>query len=143
MLDKNSQLLIVEQLKEAEKHTSGEIRVFMEHHCSYVDPMRRAREVFLQLKMGETHAHNAVLIYIAITDRQYALFGDHAIYEKAGGPEFWNKAAGALKGHLVKSEIAQGICNCIKELGVVMATHFPVAPGIKKNELPDEIVFGK
>lgn len=143
MLDVKSQNQIVESLKLAETKTSGEIRVYMEHHCRYVDPMMRAREVFMQLKMGETHAHNAVLIYLAVTDRQFALLGDHAIYEKAGGPEFWKKAAAALRGHFQKSEIANGISNCIHELGIVMAAHFPVEPGIKRNELPDEIVFGK
>jgi len=143
MLDKDSQLKIVASIKEAESKTSGEVRVFMEHHCTYVDPMDRAKEIFASLAMEKTSARNAVLVYVAFTDRQFALFGDTAIYEKAGGPQFWKAAAEKLVGHLKKNEITEGLCNCIHELGTALATHFPYDPSIKKNELPDEIVFGK
>jgi uncharacterized membrane protein len=143
MLDKDSQHKIVACIKEAESKTSGEIRVFMEHHCDYMDPMLRAQEIFANLAMEKTGARNAVIIYVALTDRQFALFGDTAIYEKAGGAEFWKKAAEKLTGHLRKNEITEGMCNCIRELGSALATHFPYDPSIKKNELPDEIVFGK
>ncbi len=143
ILDKASQDKIVAGIVQAERNTSGEIRVYMEHHCSYMDPMHRAKEIFGKLKMTRTAARNAILIYIALTDRQFALFGDVAIYEKAGGAEFWKSAADRLTGHLKKKEVADGIVNCIHELGKALAAHFPPDPGVKKNELPDEIVFGK
>jgi uncharacterized membrane protein len=143
VLDKVAQQRVVDCIKEAESKTSGEIRVFIEHHCSYMDPLDRAKEVFANLSMEKTSAKNAVIIYIAHSDRQFALFGDTAIYEKAGGPEFWKKAAEKLTGHLKKNELVGGLCNCINELGAALATHFPYDPSVKKNELPDEIVFGK
>ncbi len=143
MLDNDSQLKVVASIKEAESKTSGEVRVFMEHHCTYVDAMDRARELFFQLAMDKTDARNAIIVYVAYTDRQYALFGDKVIYEKAGGPEFWKSASDKLRGHLRKNEITEGLCNCIHELGNALAVHFPYDPAIKKNELPDEIVFGK
>ena len=143
MLDEGSQKKIVASIMEAESKTSGEIRVFMEHNCKYMDAMHRAQEIFANLAMEKTQARNAVIIYVALKDRQFALFGDTAIYEKAGGAEFWKKAAEKLTGHLRKNEITEGLCNCIHELGTALATHFPYDPAIKKNELPDEIVFGK
>jgi uncharacterized membrane protein len=143
MLDKHSQEMIVSCIREAESKTSGEVRVFIEHHCQYMDAMVRAKEIFTNLAMEKTHARNAVVVYVALKDRQFALFGDTAIYEKAGGPEFWKKAAEKLTGHLKKNEITEGLCNCIRELGAALAAHFPYDPSIKKNELPDEIVFGK
>jgi uncharacterized membrane protein len=143
MLDEKSQQKIVAAIKEAESKTSGEIRVFMEHHCEYMDSMHRAQELFANLAMEKTVARNAIIVYVALTDRQFALFGDKAIYEKAGGAEFWKSAAEKLTGHLRKNEVAEGLSNCIHELGVALATHFPYDPAIKKNELPDEIVFGK
>ena len=143
MLDQLSQRKIMASIIAAEKNTSGEIRVYMEHRCTYVDPMDRAREIFSSLGMEKTSARNAVIIYIAITDRQFALFGDKAIYEMAGGAEFWKNAAFQLTGHLKQNEIVEGICNCIQELGAALATHFPQDVNVKKNELPDEIVFGK
>jgi uncharacterized membrane protein len=143
MLDKDARHRIMESIKEAESTTSGEIRVFMEHRCRYVDPLLRAQEVFANLSMEKTQARNAVIVYIALTDRQFALFGDTAINEKAGGVEFWKKAAEKLTGHLRSRQLVEGVCNCIHELGLELTKHFPADPSIKKNELPDEIVFGK
>lgn len=143
LLDTDAQTQVAACIKEAEGKTSGEIRVFIESHCGYVDPMMRAQELFASLAMEKTQARNAVIIYVALKDRQFALFGDTAIYEKAGGAAFWQSAAAKLTGHLKKNEITEGLCNCIRELGVALATHFPYDPAIKKNELPDEIVFGK
>lgn len=142
-LDKDAQAKVVERIKVAESNTSGEIRVFMEPHCKLVDPLERAKEVFASLKMEATVARNAVIIYVAYTDRQFALFGDAAIYEKAGGAQFWQKAAQTLAAHMRNHEYTDGLCNCIDELGAALAAHFPPDPNIKKNELPDEIVFGK
>ena len=143
MLDKDAKHRIVASIKEAESKTSGEIRVFMEHHCEYVDPLDRAQELFAQLGMENTMARNAIIIYIAISDRQFALYGDKVIFEKVGGAAFFKAAAAQLTGHLRRNHVAEGICNCIHELGTALAAHFPYDPAIKKNELPDEIVFGK
>jgi uncharacterized membrane protein len=143
MLSDDANHRIVASIKEAESKTSGEIRVFIEHHCEYMDPLHRAQELFLNLGMDKTVARNAVIVYVALTDRQFALFGDKAIYEKAGGAAFWKGAAEKLTGHLRRKEVTEGLCNCIHELGTALATNFPYDPAIKKNELPDEIVFGK
>ena len=143
IIDKAAQQKVEASIHEAESKTSGEIRVFMEHKCAHTDPMDRAREVFDKLEMYKTEARNAVLVYVAFDDRKFALLGDKVIYEKAGGPEFWENAAAKLTGHLKKNEITEGLCNCIEQLGIVLAKEFPADPNIKKNELPDEIVFGK
>jgi uncharacterized membrane protein len=143
LLDKDSQHKIVACIKEAESKTSGEIRVFMEPHCRYMDALHRAQEIFANLGMEKTYARNAILVYVALKDRQFALIGDIKIHEKAGGEAFWKQAAAKLTGHLRRNEITEGLCNCIHELGTELATHFPYDPAIKKNELPDEIVFGK
>jgi uncharacterized membrane protein len=143
LLDVDAERLIVATIQEAEGKTTGEIRVFVENYCSYMDAMDKAKEIFARLGMEKTVSRNAVIIYVALKDRQFALFGDTAIYEKAGGPIFWEKAAVHLKEHLKRNEITAGICRCINELGSALATHFPYDPTVTKNELPDEIVFGK
>ena len=105
--------------------------------------MDRVVEVFEKLGMTATEKRNAVLVYLATEDRKYAIAGDKEIYEKAGGPAFWQAAAEKLKSHLQAGEVATGLANCVKELGNAMAIHFPYDPAITRNELPDEIVFGK
>lgn len=143
LLDKEVQQQVETAIHRAESGTSGEIRVYIEPKCKHTDPMQRAREVFDLLEMYKTEARNAVLVYVAIDDRKFALFGDKAIYEQAGGPAFWQGAADQLSGHLRKSELAAGLSNCIHQLGTALAAQFPAGPGKNDNELPDEIVFGK
>lgn len=134
---------VVRAIRASEARTSGEVRVFIESHCSYMDAMDRAKAIFMQLEMGKTELRNAVLVYLAIKDQQFALFGDEHIYTKAGGPHFWEGAGAILKQHLRAGQISDGLCACIEALGAALATHFPPVSGIDKNELPDEIVFGK
>lgn len=142
-LSKEEQANVVAAIQEAEKKTTGELRVYIEAHCTYVDAMDRAKEVFAELAMANTERRNAVLVYMAYADHQFAIMGDEQIYIKAGGPEFWKNAARIFREHLVKGEMADGFVACINELGKALATHFPYDPAVHRNELPDEIVFGK
>ena len=66
---------ICQAITEAEKKTSGEIRVFIEGNCPQDNPLNRAQEVFSQLKMEATAARNGVLIYLAMRDHRLAIFG--------------------------------------------------------------------
>ncbi len=143
LLSAEVQNQVVERIKAAELKTTAEVRVYVEAHCEYMDPLDRAKEVFVSLAMDKTEKRNAVIIYMALKDHQFALFGDAAIYELAGGPLFWESAAEHLVTHLKQGKIGEGLCACIDELSNAMAKHFPYDPTITKNELPDEIVFGK
>ena len=57
---------IVKAVRDAERMTSGEVRVFVESKCRYMDPLDRAAEIFFNLQMDETDDHNAVLIYVSL-----------------------------------------------------------------------------
>jgi uncharacterized membrane protein len=133
---------IVEAIRLAEKETSGEIRVFVESKNSFVDPVDRAGEVFYKLKMQDTEHHNAVLLYIAMKDKQLALFADKGIYKEAGAG-YWNNAVQDMIAHFSKENIVHGIISCIHQIGETLKEKFPYSKSDDKNELPDEIVFGK
>ncbi len=142
-LNKKEQAQAVACIQNAEQNTTGELRVFIEGKCTYMDAMDRAKELFEELGMTETERRNGVLIYIAVQDHQFAILGDKEIYEQAGGPAFWEQAAAELKSYLQKGQLAAGVCASINELGAALAKYFPYDPEVTKNELPDEIVFGK
>lgn len=133
---------IVHAIKDAELQTSGEIRLFVESKCTFIDPVDRAVEIFGSLKMEETELRNAVLIYIALKDRQLALYGDAGIHERTGD-EFWKNAVEQILFHFNKENYVDGICHIIKKLGDTLHQHFPYNRDTDKNELPDDIVFGK
>lgn len=143
LLDPKDQEQVVAAIRAAEAGTTGELRVFIESRCQYVNAMDRATELFLELGMQHTVGRNAVIIYMALHDHQFAIMGDEAIYKQAGGAAFWQEAAGHLKAHLREGRITTGLVACVEELGKALATHFPFDPAVHKNELPDEIVFGK
>ena len=133
---------IIESIREAEKQTSGEIRIFVEHRCKYVDALDRAKEIFSNLQMEKTELRNAVLFYIAIKDKQLAIFADSGIHE-ATGPGYWKEAVKEILSVFSKDDVVGGITTSIYKMGEALKTHFPYDKEVDKNELPDEIVFGK
>jgi uncharacterized membrane protein len=96
----------------------------------------------LLLKMGETKGHNAVLIYVAMKDRQLAIFGDQAIHEKVGD-EFWKKEVMEILSHFQRAHYADAISKIVLDIGAALKYHFPYDRQTDINELPDDIVFGR
>jgi uncharacterized membrane protein len=133
---------IVEAIKLAEKQTSGEIRVFVESKCRFVHPLDRAVEVFRHLKMNQTAQRNGVLVYVAIKDRQLAIFGDQGIHEKVG-EKFWQEKVALMIAGFSKKSYAESIARIVSEIGEALRLHFPYADKGATNELPDDIVFGR
>jgi len=133
---------ILNAIRAAEKETSGEVRLYIENKCRFVDPLDRAAEIFLQLKMNETANRNAVLVYVAKQHRQLAVYADEGIYNKAG-KEFWDNAVLVMLKEFKKENYAEGLVEVIHKIGHSLQTHFPYDGATDKNELPDDIVFGK
>ncbi len=133
---------IVEAIRLAEKETSGEIRIYVESKNAYMDPIDRAAEIFFKLKMQETDHRNAVLLYIAMDHHELALFADEGIYQKAG-KAYWDEEVRRMIANFTRDNISRGIAQCVREIGETLKEKFPYIPTEDKNELPDEIVFGK
>lgn len=131
---------IVKAIQQAERQTNGEIRVFIESKCEYVNAIDRAKELFEELDMYKTENRNATLIYIAIKHKQIAVFGDVGIYEKTT-PNFWNDEVQKLIRHFKAEDFVEGIVTVVQQIGEALKTHFPYTKS-DKNELPDDIVFG-
>ena len=133
---------VVKAIREAEHQTSGEVRVFVESRCRFVDPVDRAYEIFKGLKMEETHHRNGVIVYVALKDRQLAVYGDIGIHEKTG-EIYWKMEVAKMLSHFNNEDYITGISTCVREIGQALHEHFPYDRTEDKNELPDEIVFGK
>lgn len=134
--------LIVKAIRQAEKATSGEVRVFVESHCPWMDAIDRAAELFFRLKMDRTEQRNGTLVYVAMKDRQLAVFGDEGIHQKVG-TAYWNKVVAEMLASFNKEDYAKGIAECVIQVGEALETHFPYTRDTDRNELPDEIVFGR
>ena len=133
---------LVDAIQMAEQQTSGEVRLFVESKCKFVDALDRAQEIFAGLKMHETELRNATLIYVAVKDKQAAVFGDEGIHQKVG-EQYWKDVVSRMLLQFRNQKLADGICQGIHDLGEALKSHFPYNSDTDKNELPDEIVFGR
>ena len=127
---------IVRAIREAERLTSGEIRVHLEYSAKG-DPFRRAREVFRELKMENTRERNGVLIYIAAHDHRFAILGDRGI-DRAVPPGFWDATRDAMQEHVRQGEFKAGIVAGVRSAGRELQAHFPWKPD-DTNELSNEV----
>lgn len=138
---KEQQEQIVAAIRVAEHATSGEVRLFIASECKTATPLESAVAVFHKLKMEQTAQRNAVLLYIAMDSRKMAIYGDEGIHAIVG-QDYWNTTIQQLAIHFKNGQITNGIVEAIHDIGKKLQTHFPYLEG-DKNELPDEIVFGK
>ena len=124
----------------AEKQTSGEIRLFIENNC-LVDVLDRAAFLFKELKMDATAERNGVLFYLAMKSRKFAILGDAGINSRVPA-DFWEHIKSEMQKHFVKEDFSRGLTIGISMAGEALKKYFPYAKG-DKNELSDDIVFGK
>lgn len=132
------QLRIQNSVTDAEKNTSGEIRVCVEKTCSD-DTLDRAAKYFTQLNMQKTRLRNGVLIYVATVDRKFAIIGDAGI-NKVVPPDFWDSAKEEMLSHFKYGNLVEGITTGVAKAGEQLKKYFPHLLD-DKNELPDDIAF--
>jgi uncharacterized membrane protein len=130
---------IVAAITEAERNTSGEIRVYVSHK-KREDALAAAHFRFRKLGMAKTRHRNAVLIYFAPLTHKFAIVGDLGIHEKCGD-NYWQEIAGEMSDLLKEHLFTEAIITAIKKVGGVLAAHFPREPG-DRNELPNQIAEG-
>ena len=129
---------IVQAIRDAEKATSGEIRVHLENHCTK-PVLDRTAQVFAELKMHKTALRNGVLIYVALKDKQFAIIGDAGINAKVAD-NFWDSTKNLMLEEFRQGKLCEGICRGIREVGQQLKSYFPYQSD-DVNELSDEISF--
>ncbi len=135
-LSEKEEQAVVKAIQEAEKNTSGEIRVHIEK-SSEKEPLERAKEVFLFLKMNETEARNGVLFYLAIEDHTFAILGDQGI-DAVVPDDFWNSTKDLVISEFTKGAFGRGLVLGIEEAGKKLKDFYPYRSN-DTNELSDEI----
>ncbi len=139
-LTKDQKTDVVNAIKEAEKMTSGEIRIHMESNCKD-DALERAVKVFEKLKMHQTELRNGIIVYLAVSDKKFAIFGDEGINDVV--PEnFWKDVKEEMRKEFVKDNFSRGLETGIHMVGEKLKEFFPYQTN-DVNELSDDISFGK
>lgn len=130
---------IVEAIRLAELNTSGEIKVHIEKTANG-DATNRALEVFHTLKMGNTKLQNAVLIYVAIEDKSFVIYGDVGI-NNVVPDNFWDSTKNIMQSHFKQGSFKQGLVEGIRKSGKQLKTFFPYS-NLDTNELSNDISKG-
>lgn len=130
---------IIKAIRIAEQNTSGEIRIHIEN-SSKLDAFERAMEVFHYLKMDNTKQQNGVLIYVAVEDKHFVIYGDKGINEVVPNG-FWDSTKDAIQSQFKHGNFKQGLIEGVLKAGKQLEKHFPWIHG-DKNELSDDISKG-
>lgn len=138
-LNAEHELEVIQAIGEAEKYTSGEIRVHLEDNTEK-PTLERAKEVFLYLKMDETKDKNGVLIYIGIVNKQIAIIGDTGI-DKLVPDNFWEAEILLIKDYFAVKKFEKGLVAAIIKVGEKLKEFFPYQSD-DTNELSDAISKG-
>ena len=139
-LSANDEAEIIEAIRIAESKTSGEIRVHIEA-SSKETIEERALEVFYHLKMDNTKLQNGVLIYVAVNDKAFCIYGDKGINNVVES-DFWDCTKNAIQNQFKHGQFKQGLIDGILNAGQELGKHFPWDHHHDTDELSNEISKG-
>lgn len=128
---------IVDAIVEAEKTTSGEIRVFIRRGgCD--NPLKAAHAELERHGMKQTPLRNAVLIYLVPATRQFAVAADEGIHLRCGDA-FWKSVADEMSVLLREGRYTEGVLAGIRRAGQELSRHFPKFDG-DRDDLPNTVI---
>jgi len=136
-LSKREEEEIVEAIRQAERTTSGEVRVHLEPSTGELDIFERAMKVFHMLKMDNTKQDNGVLIYVAVEDRNFVIYGDKGINDVVAD-DFWESTKELIVSHFKEGRFKEGLVEGVLKAGEQLQKHFPWNEN-DINELSDQI----
>ena len=138
ILDREEDQRVVEAIRQAERNTSGEIKVHIENRCKG-DVEQRSLFIFEKLKLNETQLRNGVLIYLAVKDHKFAILGDKGINDVVED-NFWNDLKDLMLNQFKEGRFAEGLEQGIMRCGEKLKAYFPYQSD-DINEIPDDISY--
>ena len=133
---------VEDAVREAESHTTGEIRVALARWYFWGDVQRAAGRAFRRLHMERTRHRNGVLVFVAGRRRALAIVGDRGIHERVGD-EFWRATVSDMCAAFHGGDLTGGTVRAVETIGRALAQHFPLGSGPNPNELPDSVAVGR
>lgn len=86
-----------------------------------------------------THGRTGVLVYLSMREHRAEIVADEAIATLVDA-EVWGTAMADMLGEIRKGHIAEGLAAGIRDVGAVLAEHFP-RDADDVNELPDRLIM--
>ena len=102
----------------------------------------RARDAAIRhFKVGadrRTHGRTGVLLYVSMREHRAEIVADESIAARVDA-EIWGEAMADMLGGIRKGQLAEGLAAGIRDVGAVLAEHFP-RDAHDENELPDRLI---
>ena len=138
IVSKPDEARLIKAIQLAELKTSGEIRVHIEKTCKG-DIIAACKKKFEELKMHETKDRNAILFFLAVGSKAFAVWGDEGIHQKVSD-EFWESITDCAIGCFKQNDLITGLEKSIEMCGEKLQLYFPIEAD-DKNELSNEISY--
>lgn len=107
-------------------------------------PIKTARvheRAIAHFKVGaerRTHGRTGIMIYLSMREHRAEIIADQPIAVKVPA-EVWGEAMADMLIEIKQGHMAEGMAAGIRDVGVVLAEHFPRAED-DVNELPDRLI---
>ncbi|MBA4371781.1 MAG: hypothetical protein C0402_02840 [Thermodesulfovibrio sp.] len=101
---------------------------------------RRALMAFYEKGLYKTCDNTGVLFFISLLEHKVWVLADKGIYEKIH-QDTLNHFASIVTQGIKEDRASDALCQAIKEVGQILAEHFPVRHD-DTNELSDEVITG-
>lgn len=99
---------------------------------------RRAVRYFKVGAERRTTGRTGILIYLSLAEHRAEIVADEAIHARVPN-EVWGDAMADMIAHVREGRIADGMAAAVRDVGAVLAEHFPRADD-DRNELPDRLI---
>ncbi|HLX11601.1 MAG TPA: TPM domain-containing protein [Bacteroidota bacterium] len=142
ILSKEDLAAIAQAIGETEARTSGEIRVVLRHSRHWNEMKLSMHEIalreFVHLGMEKTKHRTGVLIMLLLSKKKFQIIADEGIHSRVEDGT-WDKIAELLSGHFRKGNFRAGLIEAVKDVGEVLAKHFP-RNADDTNQLSNDVV---
>ena len=133
---------LAEIITEAEKFSSGQIRVVIRHRRHWKERQLSLHELavreFHRLGMEKTREKTGVLILLLLSERRFQIIGDEGIHSKVD-EKTWDRIAHTMTNHFGTGKFFNGIAEAIHAVGEELGRHFPRTKN-DTDELPNDVI---
>lgn len=135
-------LCISNKITEAEKSTSGEIRVSIRENPPFFKKKKEIRhlaeEEFYRLNMHNTRDKTGILLYLLLGQRKFYILADEGINAKVP-QSTWDSFRDEIQNEFRSGHFTKGILFGIEQVGKILSEHFPIKHD-DTNELSNKII---
>jgi uncharacterized membrane protein len=115
---------VVRAIADTERMGTSEIRVHLSRRWRERDAFGRARGLFAAYGMQRTQRRNAVLIYLNLRTRDFAVVADEGAL-RALEPRYWDELGSMLRDDLLATHPENAIALAVRTVGASLARYFP------------------